>query len=236
MNYNLSDKVSCTDVSGTTAAGSIVVAAYNEKATVDGSLAGSTASASVVEQGDVYVSSTIALEVSACASPTASIRMIFDSANSSVPGAFTVTNGSAVTYNTSSIGSSFSNIMGITIAMSSISTAMISNISNTGGFTTTLTDNGDTLTLGFNGNYPSQQANGEITYNVTFTAVASPTYTSAIGFTLVNAGYSISSSTISVSSSTTGASHSMSTATVTASAGNFTSAPPIFYANETATG
>jgi len=113
---------------------------------------------------------------------------------------------------------------------------MISNISNTGGFTTTLTDNGDTLTLGFNGNYPSQQANGEITYNVTFTAVASPSYISAIGFTLVNAGYSISSSIIYVGSSDTEESHDMNSTTITASAGNFTSAPPVFYANETATG
>ena len=227
---------SCSDASGTESGGSIVVAAYNEKAEVDGSQQGSTASASVVEKGNSFVSATVPLEVTACPAPSASIRMIFDSANSSVPGTFTVTNGSAVTYNISSIGSSFSNTMGITIAKSGISTSMISNISNTGGFSTTLTDNGDTLTLGFSGNYPSQQANGQITYNVTFTAVASPTYTSAIGFTLVNAGYSINNSVISASSSSTGAAHSMNTATVTASAGNFTSAPAVFYANETATG
>jgi len=126
--------------------------------------------------------------------------------------------------------------MGVTIAKSGISTSMISNISNTGGFSTTLTDNGDTLTLGFSGNYPSQQADGQITYNVTFTAIATPSYASYISFTMVNAGYSASSSVIYVGSTTTGASHSMNSTTITASAGNFTSAPPVFYANETATG
>ncbi len=227
---------SCSDASGTESGGSIVVAAYNEKATVDGSVAGSTAAAGVVEKGDSFVSATVPLEVTACPAPSASIRMVFDSANSSVPGTFTVTNGSAVTYNISSIGSSFSNIMGVTIAKSGISTSMISNISNTGGFSTTLTDNGDTLTLGFSGNYPSQQANGQITYNVTFTAVASPTYASYISFTMVNAGYSASPTVIHAASTTTGASHSMNSTTITASAGNFTSAPPVFYANQTATG
>ena len=51
----LTGQGSCNDITGTTSAGSIVVAAFNEKATVDGSVAGSTASVTTLEKGDAFV-------------------------------------------------------------------------------------------------------------------------------------------------------------------------------------
>jgi hypothetical protein len=127
--------------------------------------------------------------------------------------------------------------MQFTVAKSgtNLSTDMIV-VSGGHGFTVVKTDNGDTVTVGFSGTYPNQSVNGNINYTFTLNIATTPTYTSAIGLTMSNAGYTSSTAVISASSSTTGESHNLSTATITASAGNFTSAPTVFYANETATG
>jgi len=234
----LTGQGSCNDITGTTSAGSIVVAAFNEKATVDGSVAGSTASTSVVEKGSAFVSATVNLNVTACAQ-NASLTMSLNSSSSTLDGC-TIPTGTTSTevFEIASAGSSFTNKMQFTISKpgTTLTTNMI-NVSTTSGFTPVLTANNvGTVTLGFSGTYPNLAVNANVNYTFTLNISTTATYTSAIGLTMSNAGYSSNTAIISATSSSTGQSHNLSTATITASAGNFTSAPTVFYANETATG
>ena len=79
----LTGQGSCNDITGTTSAGSIVVAAFNEKATVDGSVSGSTASTIPVEKGSAFVSATVPLQVTACAQ-NATLTMSFHPSGSTL--------------------------------------------------------------------------------------------------------------------------------------------------------
>ena len=238
----LTGQGSCNDITGTTSAGSIVVAAFNEKATVDGSVAGSTASTSVVEKGDAFVSATVALNVTACAQ-NATLTMSFNPSGSTLDGC-TVDGGTSATsetetYAVGSIGSSFTNKMQFTIAKTStnLSTDMI-NVSTTSGFSVVKTDNGDTITVGFSGTYPNQSVNGNINYTFTLNISTTATYISAIQLNMTNAGYSISGNGIlSLSGSPSNSQAAMDSKTITASnSGTFTANPTIYYSNQTPSG
>ena len=238
----LTGQGSCNDITGTTSAGSIVVAAFNEKATVDGSVAGSTASAVTVEKGDAFVSATVALEVTACAQ-NATLTMSFNPSGSTLDSC-TVDGGTGATsetetYAVGSIGSSFTNKMQFTIAKSGtdLATNMI-NVSTSSGFSTVLTDNGDTITVGFSGTYPNQAVNGNINYTFTLNISTAATYISAIGLNVTGAGYSISSNGIlSLSGSPSNSQAAMDSQTITASnSGIFTANPTIYYSDQTPSG
>ena len=238
----LTGQGSCNDITGTTSAGSIVVAAFNEKATVDGSVAGSTASTSVVEKGSASVSATVALNVTACAQ-NATLTMTFDSSSSTRDGC-TIDGGTGdtsetETYAVGSIGSSFTNKMQFTIAKSgtNLATNMI-NVSSSSGFTPVLTDNGDTITLGFSGTYPNQSVNGNINYTFTLNISTTATYISAIQLNVTGSGYSISGNRIlSLSGSPSNSQAAMDSKTITASnSGTFTANPTIYYSNQTPSG
>ena len=238
----LTGQGSCNDITGTTSAGSIVVAAFNEKATVDGSVAGSTASAVTVEKGDAFVSATVALEVTACAQ-NATLTMSFNPSGSTLDGC-TVDGGTSATsetetYAVGSIGSSFTNKMQFTIAKTStnLSTDMI-NVSTTSGFSVVKTDNGDTITVGFSGTYPNQSVNGNINYTFTLNISTAATYTSAIQLNVTGSGYSISGNGIlSLSGSPSNSQAAMDSKTITASnSGTFTANPTIYYSNQTPSG
>ena len=238
----LTGQGSCNDITGTTSAGSIVVAAFNEKATVDGSVAGSTASTSVVEKGSAFVSATVALNVTACAQ-NATLTMSFQSSGSTLDGC-TVDGGTSntsetETYAVGSIGSSFTNKMQFTIAKSgtNLATNMI-NVSTSSGFSTVLTDNGDTITVGFSGTYPNQSVNGNINYSFTLNISTAANYISAIQLNVTGSGYSISGNGIlSLSGSPSNSQAAMDSKTITASnSGTFTANPTIYYSNQTPSG
>ena len=238
----LTGQGSCNDISGSTSAGSIVVAAFNEKATVDGSVAGSTASTSVVEKGSAFVSATVSLNVTACAQ-NATLTMSFVSNGSTLDGC-TVDGGTSntsetETYAVGSIGTSFTNKMQFTIAKSgtNLSTDMI-NVSTSSGFNVVKTDNGDTITIGFSGTYPNQSVNGNINYTFTLNISTALNYTSAIQLNKTGAGYTISGNKIlSVSGSPSNTQASMNSLTITAeNNGTFTANPTIYYSNQTPSG
>jgi len=238
----LTGQGSCNDITGTTSAGSIVVAAFNEKATVDGSVAGSTASTSVVEKGNASVSATVALNVTACAQ-NATLTMTFNASGSTLDGC-TVDGGTSntsetETYAVGSIGSSFTNKMQFTIAKSStnLATNMI-NVSSSSGFSAVLTDNGDTITVGFSGTYPNQAVNGNINYSFNLNISTTATYTSAIQLNMTNAGYTVSGNGIlSLSGTPSNSQASMDSKTITASnSGTFTANPTIYYSDQTPSG
>ena len=236
------DIYSCNDITGTTSAGSIVVAAFNEKATVDGSVAGSTASTSVVEKGDAFVSATVALNVTACAQ-NATLTMSFQSSGSTLDSC-TVDGGTSntsetETYAVGSIGSSFTNKMQFTIAKSGTNLAAnMINVSSSSGFSTVLTDNGDTITVGFSGTYPNQSVNGNINYTFTLNISTAAVYTSAIQLNVTGSGYSVSGNGIlSLSGSPSNSQAAMDSKTITASnSGTFTANPTIYYSNQTPSG
>ena len=238
----LTGQGSCNDITGTTSAGSIVVAAFNEKATVDGSVAGSTASTSVVEKGNASVSATVALNVTACAQ-NATLTMTFNASGSTLDGC-TVDGGTSntsetETYAVGSIGSSFTNKMQFTIAKSStnLATNMI-NVASSSGFSAVLTDNGDTITVGFSGTYPNQAVNGNINYSFNLNISTTATYTSAIQLNMTNAGYTVSGNGIlSLTGSPSNSQASMDSKTITASnSGTFTANPTIYYSDQTPSG
>jgi hypothetical protein len=238
----LTGQGSCNDITGTTSAGSIVVAAFNEKATVDGSVAGSTASTSVVEKGDAFVSATVALNVTACAQ-NATLTMSFNPSGSTLDSC-TVDGGTGATsetetYAVGAIGTSFTNKMQFTIAKSgtNLATNMI-NVSTSSGFSTVLTDNGDTITVGFSGTYPNQSVNGNINYTFTLNISTVASYISAIQLNMTNAGYEIAGNGIlSVSGTPSNSQADMDSKTITASNnGTFTGNPIIYYSNQTPSG
>ena len=225
---------SCTDISGTTSAGSIVIKAYNEKAVTDGSVAGSTAAVSPTEAGTDSFSETVNLSVTACASPTASLTMSFNSGGSNLASGVSLSSASSktYTYNTSAIGSSFTNQMQFTFTHASINltSGMVSSVSNTGGFSYVVTENGDnSITIGFSGTNPNQSANNNINYSFNITITTSVNYVSAVGLTMSNAGYTASQSVISASGAANTNNVPMDTSVITASAGNFTSTPIVYY-------
>jgi hypothetical protein len=232
---------SCTDISGTTSAGSIVIKAYNEKAVTDGSVAGSTAAVSPTEAGTDSFSETVNLSVTACASPTASLTMSFNSGGSNLASGVSLSSASSrtYTYNTSDIGSSFTNQMQFTFTHASINltSGMVSSVSNTGGFSYVVTENGDnSITIGFSGTNPNQSANNNINYSFDITITTSVNYVSAIGFTMTNAGYAANPSVISASGAANTNNVSMNTSTITASpSGTFTSDPVIYYQGQNPT-
>ena len=238
----LTGQGSCNDITGTTSAGSIVVAAFNEKATVDGSVAGSTASTSVVEKGDAFVSATVALNVTACAQ-NATLTMSFNPSGSTLDSC-TVDGGTGATsetetYAVGSIGSSFTNKMQFTIAKSGTNLAAnMINVSSSSGFTPVLTDNGDTITLGFSGTYPNQSVNGNLNYTFTLNISTAAVYTSAIQLNVTGNGYEISGNRIlSLSGSPNNSQVAMDSKTITASnSGTFTANPTIYYSNQTPSG
>ena len=231
----------CSDVTGTTSAGSIVIKASNEKAVTDGSVAGSTAAVSPTEAGTDSFSETVNLSVTACASPTASLTMSFNSGGSNLASGVSLSSASSktYTYNTSDIGSSFTNQMQFTFTHASINltSGMVSSVSNTGGFSSVVTENGDnSITIGFSGTNPNQSANNNINYSFDITITTSVNYTSAVGFTMTNAGYTASSSVISASGAANTNNVSMNTSTITASnSGTFTSDPVIYYQGDNPT-
>jgi len=238
----LTGQGSCNDITGTTSAGSIVVAAFNEKATVDGSVSGSTASTSVVEKGSAFVSATVALNVTACAQ-NATLTMSFQSSGSTLDSC-TVDGGTSNTSETETyavgvIGTSFTNKMQFTIAKSgtNLATNMI-NVSSSSGFSTVLTDNGDTITVGFSGTYPNQSVNGNINYTFTLNISTAANYISAIQLNMTGSGYSISGNGIlSLSGSPSNNQGAMDSKTITASnSGTFTANPTIYYSNQTPSG
>lgn len=232
---------SCTDISGTTSAGSIVIKAYNEKAVTDGSVAGSTAAVSPTEAGTDSFSETVNLSVTACASPTASLTMSYNSGGSTLASGVSLSSASSktYTYNTSDIGNSFTNQMQFTFTHASINltSGMVSSVSNTGGFSYVVTENGDnSITIGFSGTNPNQSANNNINYSFTVTINTSINYVSAVGLTMTNAGYTASQSVISASGAANTNNVSMDTSTITASnSGTFTSDPVIYYQGQNPT-
>ena len=190
----LTGQGSCNDITGTTSAGSIVVAAFNEKATVDGSVAGSTASTSVVEKGDAFVSATVALQVTACAQ-NATITM--SNSNNDLASGITVdATTKTLTYATSDIGTSFTNQMTFTVTHPSENLSATTNVSvedNTSPFTPVIAEgSGNAVTISFSGTHPNQAVGGNVNY--TFKISANTTYQSANDayFVAQNTGYSIS--------------------------------------------
>ena len=233
----------CSDVTGTTSAGSIVIKASNEKAVTDGSVAGSTAAVSPTEAGTDSFSETVNLSVTACASPTASLTMSFNSGGSNLASGVSLSSASSktYTYNTSDIGSSFTNQMQFTFTHASINltSGMVSSVSNTGGFSYVVTENGDnSITIGFSGTNPNQSANNNINYSFDITITTSVNYISAIQLNMVNAGYNISGNGIlSVSGASTNSQLQMDSKTITATNnGVFTANPTIYYSNQTPSG
>ena len=234
----LTGQGSCNDISGTTSAGSIVVAAFNEKATVDGSVSGSTASTSVVEKGSAFVSATVPLQVTACAQ-NATLTMAFVSAGSTLASC-TVDGGTSntsetETYAVGAIGTSFTNKMQFTIAKTNtnLATNMI-NVDQNTGFSIVLTDNGNTITVGFSGTYPNQSVNGNINYTFTLNIDTAANYISGVLLSMSNAGYSASSSVVIASGAAGATTQTLSTSVITAAnSGTFTADPQIYYSNET---
>ena len=241
----LTGQGSCNDITGTTSAGSIVVAAFNEKATVDGSVAGSTASAVTVEKGNASVSATVALNVTACAQ-NATLTMSYNSSGSTDDGC-TIDGGTSDTSETETyavgvIGTSFTNKMQFTIAKTSggsavnLATNMI-NVSTSSGFTPVLTDNGNTITLGFSGTYPNQSVNGNINYTFTLNISTAAVYTSAIQLNKTGSGYDIGGNGIlskSGSPSGNNPASAMDSKTITSNpTGTFTENPAVYYSDET---
>jgi hypothetical protein len=234
---------SCTDISGTTSAGSIVIKANNEKAVTDGSVAGSTAAVSPTEAGTDSFSETVNLSVTACASPTASLTMSYNSGGSTLASGVSLSSASSktYTYNTSDIGNSFTNQMQFTFTHASVNltSGMISFVNPTGGFSYVVTENGDnSITIGFSGTNPNQSANNNINYSFDININTSVNYISAIQLNMVNAGYNISGNGIlSVSGASTNNQLQMDSKTITATNnGVFTANPTIYYSNQTPSG
>tara|TARA_A100001015_G_scaffold137750_1_gene152755 strand:- start:25 stop:2187 length:2163 start_codon:yes stop_codon:yes gene_type:complete len=235
----LTGQGSCNDITGTTSAGSIVVAAFNEKATVDGSVAGSTASTSVVEKGDFSVSATVALNVTACAQ-NASLTMSLNSSSSTLDGCTIPTGTTSIeVFEIASAGSSFTNKMQFTISKSgtTLTTNMI-NVSTSSGFTPVLTANNvGTVTLGFSGTYPNLAVNANVNYTFTLNISTTATYTSAIQLNMTNAGYGVSGNGIlSLSGTPSNSQAAMDSKTITATTGTFTADPTIYYSDQTPSG
>ena len=204
----LTGQGSCNDITGTTSAGNIVVAAYNEKATVDGSIAGSTASTSVVVKGSAFVSATVALEVAACAQ-NATLTMV-NTGNSLAEGVSVDVSSRTLTYAVGDIGSAFSGQMVFTYTHSSTNlsaTTNISTISNTSPFTlVTAEGSGNAITVSFSGTYPNQSVGGNINYS--FAVNVNTTYVSATDAYFVKgvsgAGYTVSPTYINTGFGSTG--------------------------------
>jgi len=236
----LTGQGSCNDITGTTSAGSIVVAAFNEKATVDGSVAGSTASTSVVEKGDAFVSATVALNVTACAQ-NATLTMTFNSSGSTLDGCTVTNSGTLVnteTYALSDIGTSTGNMLRFVVSKSGTSLATNMITVSHSPFSHTLSVSGDSVIIFFQGTYPNQSVNGNINYTFTVNISTTATYTSAIQLNMTNAGYSISGNGIlSLSGSPSNSQAAMDSKTITASnSGTFTANPTIYYSNQTPSG
>ena len=124
-----------------------------------------------------------------------------------------------------------------THASINLTSGMVSSVSNTGGFSYVVTENGDnSITIGFSGTNPNQSANNNINYSFDITITTSVNYTSAVGFTMTNAGYAASSSVISASGPANTNNVSMNTSVITASnSGTFTSDPVIYYQGQNPT-
>jgi len=203
----LTGQGSCNDISGTTSAGSIVVAAFNEKATVDGSVSGSTASTSVVEKGNAFVSATVPLQVTACAQ-NATLTMV-NTGNVLASGVSVDVSSRTLTYATSDIGNSFTGQMVFTFTHGSVNlsaTTNISVISNTSPFSlVTAEGSGNAITVSFSGTYPNQAVGGNINYS--FAVNVNTTYVSANDayFVAQNSGYTISPTYINTGFGSTGA-------------------------------
>lgn len=205
----LTGQGSCNDITGTTSAGNIVVAAYNEKATVDGSIAGSTASTSVVEKGSVFVSATVDLEVTACAQ-NATLTMT-NTGNSLAEGVSVDVSSRTLTYATSDIGNSFSGQMVFTYTHASVNLSAATNISiisENHPFTlVTAEGSGNAITVSFSGTYPNQAVGGNINYS--FAVNVNTTYVSANDAYFVKgvsgAGYTVSPTYINTGFGSTGA-------------------------------
>ncbi len=203
----LTGQGSCNDISGTTSAGSIVVAAFNEKATVDGSVSGSTASTSVVEKGTAFVSATVPLQVTACAQ-NATLTMA-NTGNVLADGVSVDVSSRTLTYATSDIGNSFSSQMVFTFTHGSVNlsaTTNISLISNTSPFSfVTAEGSGNAITVSFSGTYPNQAVGGNINYS--FAVNVNTTYVSANDayFVAQNSGYTVSPTYINTGFGSTGA-------------------------------
>jgi len=197
---------SCNDITGTTSAGNIVVAAYNEKATVDGSIAGSTASTSVVERGSAFVSATVDLEVTACAQ-NATLTMSFNPSGSILDGC-TVDGGTGatsetLTYALSAIGTSFTNQMQFTIAHAStnLTNNMLTTFAETyltSSIEPVWTESGDDFILGFSGTYPNQQVNGNIGYSFKLSVERDNAYVTRVYYNVTGNGYSMGSNSNTV--------------------------------------
>jgi hypothetical protein len=169
--------------------------------------------------------------------------MSFQSSGSTLDGC-TVDGGTSntsetETYAVGSIGSSFTNKMQFTIAKSgtNLATNMI-NVSSSSGFSTVLTDNGDTITVGFSGTYPNQSVNGNINYSFTLNISTVAVYISAIALNATGAGYSIQANgALSLSGSPSNSQAAMNSLTITATnSGTFTANPTIYYSNQTPSG
>jgi hypothetical protein len=129
--------------------------------------------------------------------------------------------------------------MQFTIAKSgtNLATNMI-NVSTSSGFSTVLTDNGDTITVGFSGTYPNQSVNGNINYTFTLNISTAAVYTSAIQLNETGSGYAISGNGIlSLSGSPSNSQADMNSKTITADYnGTFTGNPIIYYSDQTPSG
>jgi hypothetical protein len=124
-----------------------------------------------------------------------------------------------------------------THASINLTSGMVSSVSNTGGFSYVVTENGDnSITIGFSGTNPNQSANNNINYSFDVTISTSVDYTSAVGLTMTNAGYEASPSVIGASGPAGTNNVSMTTSTITASnSGTFTSDPVIYYQGQNPT-
>jgi hypothetical protein len=197
---------------------------------------------SPTEAGTDSFSETVNLSVTACASPTASLTMSFNSGGSNLASGVSLSSASSktYTYNTSDIGSSFTNQMQFTFTHASINltSGMVSSVSNTGGFSYVVTENGDnSITVGFSGTNPNQSANNNINYSFDITITTSVNYISAIQLNMVNAGYTISGNGIlSVSGPTSNNQANMDSKTITATTGTFTADPDVYYSDQTPSG
>ena len=231
----LTGQGSCSDITGTTSAGSIVVAAFNEKATVDGSVAGSTASVTTLEKGDAFVSATVALNVTACAQ-NATITMS-TSGNQLASGVTVDATSKTLTYATSDIGTSFTGQMTFTVTHPSTNLSASTNVSvinNTSPFNVVIAEgSGNSVTVSFSGTHPNQAVGGNINY--TFGIEANTTYQTAVDCYFISQGtanYTVSptyvNSGLIAAHSEGGATATMTNVIINATAGyKFTQAPSI---------
>ena len=236
----LTGQGSCNDITGTTSAGNIVITAYNERAGLDsngnpkdGSVQGVAASTDTVRKGTKFVSATVDLEVTACAQ-NATITVTFNTQGSVLDGCTingtTGNTSQTLTYALSDIGAAFSNQMLFTIAHAStdLTTNMFQTFEETYGsnvLTPVITESGNNLLMKFNGYYPNQQVNGNLSYSFKTVITRSNQYVTRVYYNVTGNGYSMGSNANTVVG-TSGATIATGNASTSILATNRSATPP----------